>query len=152
MIREVSIDDSDLLYEWRNAPEVQEFSRQQSSISKEPHLKWLNERLNQLPDQPFWIFEIGHEVVGITRLDLDPMFRHFEISITVNPLLRGKGFGRKILNLSIDLAKSRFPGTDFYAETHKLNNTSRMLFLNSGFKLIESKGDFLVFKRIENPN
>ena len=148
MIPDVTIDDSDLLYEWRNAPEVQEFSRQQSSISKEAHLKWLNERLDELPDQPFWMFEIGHELVGITRLDLDPIFRHFEISITVNPLLRGKGFGGKILNLSIDLAKSRFPGTNFYAEAHKLNKASQLLFLNSGFKLIESKEDFLVLKRL----
>ena len=152
LMRDVSITDSELLLAWRNEANVQKVSRQKRHLSIREHSEWLSTRLSLLSNQPFLIFETEGLKVGIVRFDFDFVLKHFEINITVNPLLRGKGFGKSILKLAIDNCITKHPGTDFYAEVHKNNSASRVLFLKCGFKELEPRGEFLVFKRITNSN
>jgi RimJ/RimL family protein N-acetyltransferase len=152
LIREVTIQDSDLLLAWRNEAEVRKFSHQQKVISRQEHSEWFNNRLKHLPLQPFWMFENDEEAVGFVRFDFDSIQNHFEISITINSLLRGKGFGKRILSLSIENCISLNSGIDLYAEAHQDNKASQLLFLNCGFKEIESHNEFLIFKRFTDFN
>jgi RimJ/RimL family protein N-acetyltransferase len=152
VMRDVSITDSALLLGWRNGADVQKVSRQKGHLSIREHSEWLSTRISLIPNEPFLIFETEILKVGIVRFDFDLVLKHFEVSITVNPLLRGKGYGKRILKLAIDNCITKHPGTDFYAEVHKNNSASRVLFLKCGFKELEPRGEFLVFKRITNSN
>ena len=102
--------------------------------------------------QPFWIFENDLGIIGFIRFDLNLALLHFEISIVVDPKLRGKGFGRIILTHAVETCLARNPGFNLYAEAHIENLTSHLLFLKCGFQKCELKKDFLVFKRSANPN
>ena len=152
LIRDVTVADADVLHSWRNEAQVQRISRQQRPISNREHVAWLSDRLSLLPSQPFWMFENEMVNIGIVRFDFDLVLKHFEISITINPLLRGRGFGESILNLAIENCLIKHPGANFYAEAHQDNHASRQLFLNCGFEEIKPNGKFLVFKRITNSN
>ena len=150
LMRDVVIADAEVLLAWRNESKVQKISRRQGFISIQEHLAWLSNRLSLTPNEPFLIFETEMEKVGIVRFDFDHALNHFEISISINPLLWGKGFGKRILNLAITQCLIAHPNAIFYAEAHQENYASRRLFLNCGFEEIESHGKFLVFKRITN--
>ena len=152
LMRDVSITDAKVLLAWRNELDVQKVSRRHEHLSSQEHSEWLTNRLKLLPDQPFWIFESKAIKVGIVRFDFDFALKHFEISITVNSELRGKGFGKIILPLAIENCLARHPSTDFYAEAHQDNIASRLLFLKCGFEEIEPRDNYLVFKRIANSN
>ena len=151
-MRDVTSKDSQKLLEWRNEPGIRKFSRSQGFISKKSHSEWLGNRLKLIPEQPFWIFENDLGIIGFIRFDLNLALLHFEISIVVDPKLRGKGFGRIILTHAVETCLARNPGFNLYAEAHIENLTSHLLFLKCGFQKCELKKDFLVFKRSANPN
>ena len=151
-MRDVRIHDSEVLREWRNEAEVRKYSRYQEIISEQQHSVWLGKRLSLLPSQPFWMFENDKESIGITRFDFDSNLNHYEVSITINPLLRGKGFGKRILSPSIEKCLALNSGADLYAEAHEDNKASQLIFLKCGFREFESHAKFLVFKRIADSN
>jgi RimJ/RimL family protein N-acetyltransferase len=152
LMRDVVIHDSEVLREWRNEAEVRKFSRHHEVISVQQHSAWLGKRLNLIPSQPFWMFDYDRILVGFTRFDFDSNLKHFKISITINPLLRGKGFGKRILSTSIEKFLTLNSGVDLYAEAHEDNKASRLIFLNCGFREYEPHGKFLIFKRTADSN
>ena len=152
LLRNVEFSDAEMLFAWRNEPEVRKFSHFKGLISKQEHIDWLKARLNLLQSQPFWIFENELGKVGATRFDFNPVLRHFEISITINSLLRGQGFGKQVLDLAIENCLTIHPGVNLYAQAHLDNVASKILFLGCGFKELERQNEFLVFARTANPN
>lgn len=151
-MRNVTFHDSLELLGWRNETQVSKYSHSKGLISLEAHTKWIRERLDLLPMQPFWIFENGLNNVGFTRFDRSLDLEEFVISIVINPSLRGKGFGTTILNMSIERCLEENFGIDFYAEAHRDNPASQAIFLKCGFHEVGASGDFLGFKRFANAN
>ena len=148
LIRDVTFKDSETLLEWRNQPEVRIFSRNQGLILKATHTQWLENRLKLISNEPFWMFENSVQKIGFVRFDFDSALKHYEISIVINPAVRGKGFGKMILNLAIENCMAQNPDLNFFAEAHINNLSSQSLFLNGGFQELELKGEFLAYKRI----
>jgi L-amino acid N-acyltransferase YncA len=70
----------------------------------------------------------------------------------INPSLRGRGYGKIILNKAIEKCIKSNPKAIFHAEVHKDNVTSKLLFLDAGFQEITVENNFLIFKRIANFN
>ncbi len=149
-MREVAFKDSEEILDWRNQIEVRQFSRNQDLITKETHLMWLKNRLKLNPTQPFWMFESSSEKIGFVRLDFDQALKVYDISIIINPSMRGKGFGKEILNRAIENCLTNNPDSNFIAEAHKNNLASCSLFLNCGFQEFVLNENFLIFKRIAN--
>jgi RimJ/RimL family protein N-acetyltransferase len=151
-MRDVSAQDSAELFEWRNEIGVRKFSHNQEPISEKDHNSWLFNRLKTLTGEPFWVFEEGLNKVGIVRFDFKPEFNHFSISIMINPSLRGRGYGKIILNKAIENYLKSNPKANFRAEVHKDNVISKLLFLDAGFQEITVENNFLIFNRIANFN
>jgi ribosomal protein S18 acetylase RimI-like enzyme len=151
-MRDVTSQDSAELLEWRNEIGVRKFSHNQEPISERDHASWLFNRLKTLTREPFWVFEEGLDKVGIVRFDFKPEFNHFAISIIINPSLRGRGYGKIILNKAIEKYLESNPKANFHAEVHKDNVASKILFLDAGFQEITAEKKFLIFKRIANFN
>jgi RimJ/RimL family protein N-acetyltransferase len=151
-IRSATIQDSRNLLEWRNEAGVREYSHDPGLISKQRHEDWLVHRLRLLSIEPFWIFENELGNIGFVRFDLNVALNYFEVSIIVNPLFRGMGYGRIILNRAIEKCLAEHSGVSFLAEAHENNQASKKLFINSGFKEVGHKKNFLVFKRTANLN
>ena len=151
-MRDATIQDSQEMLKWRNEAEVRRFSHSKELIAEEDHNLWLKSRLILLPSEPFWVFENELGKIGFIRLDFDGKFNHFKVSILLNPIFRGKGYGKVILNKSMKKSLEIKHVESFYAETHVDNQASKSLFLNNGFQELGNFNNFLLLKKFTNFN
>ncbi len=95
-IRRATMQDFDLLLEWRNDPQTRKASHTPYTIEREEHRTWLTKILNN----PNWKLMIAEEdgiPVGIVRIDYADGI--YELSWAVAPELRNRGLGKKMVSL-----------------------------------------------------
>ena len=147
-MRNACLSDAAVLLEWRNSPSARKFSQNSELIRIEDHLVWLSERLERITFEPFYIFELRHQVVGMSRLDFEfQSSNEFLISILVDPIQHGKGIGTKILSMTCAFIFDLHPNSRIIAKVHQDNSVSQKLFVNCGFELQKLVGDFFRFER-----
>ena len=146
--RNASLGDAAVLLEWRNSPSARKFSQNSELIKIEDHLEWFMERLERTRVEPFFMFELNHKLVGMSRLDFEFQSEdEFVISILVNPDQHSKGIGTKILDITCETVFNLHPNHAITAKIHQSNLISQKLFVNAGFELQNPVGDFLNFKK-----
>ncbi|HEV2503141.1 MAG TPA: GNAT family N-acetyltransferase [Mesorhizobium sp.] len=91
-LRPATIDDAQLLFDWRNEPLTRAMSVNTEPVAWDDHVKWLSIRLAR-PEPGLYICEDGIPC-GMVRIDND------EISYTVDMDFRGKGLATKMLILA----------------------------------------------------
>ncbi|WP_144223207.1 GNAT family N-acetyltransferase [Mesorhizobium amorphae] len=92
-LRPASIDDAQLLFDWRNEPLTRAMSVNTEPVAWDDHVKWLSTRLAR-PEPGLYICEDDGIPCGMVRIDND------EISYTVDTGFRGKGLATKMLILA----------------------------------------------------
>lgn len=125
-LREATIDDALLLFDWVNDKDVRLNSINQETIIWENHLKWLESRLNS-KETFIYILSDGEINYGQIRIDNHNDWWTIDYSIDVNN--RGKGFGSLIVNLLIEKCKNY----NFKAFVKKSNLSSIHVFVKLGF-------------------
>ncbi len=125
-LREATIDDALLLFDWVNDKDVRFNSINQETIIWENHLKWLESRLNS-KDTFIYILSDGEINYGQIRIDNHNDWWTIDYSIDVNS--RGKEFGSLIVNLLIEKCKN----FNFKAFVKKSNLSSIRVFVKLGF-------------------
>jgi len=110
-LRRVTESDKEQLFVWTNDPVTRMQSFSQEPVSWENHCAWFEKKLYD-PDCYHYILEADGEAAGVIRLD-----RHgtqetetttkasgqkdiYRISYSVAPQLRGRGYGKKLLQLA----------------------------------------------------
>jgi RimJ/RimL family protein N-acetyltransferase len=91
--RPATIDDAKRLLDWRNDDLTCAMSRSPDSVAWDQHVSWLNVRLARETPH-LYIAECKGRPVGSFRIDAD------EISYTVAPECRGKGYATAMLKLA----------------------------------------------------
>ena len=95
-LRKAKIEDAKILLEWRNDPLTRENSINADEILWENHLAWLSKTLNN-PYRTLFIAEDDSGIpVGTIRTDKEGA-NTYELSWTIAPEYRGKGFGREMV-------------------------------------------------------
>jgi RimJ/RimL family protein N-acetyltransferase len=89
-IRPATLHDAKLLLDWRNDPLTRAMSRNSDPVQWDTHVTWLTGRLARSNPQ-LYIATVDDHPVGTFRVDAD------EISYTVAPDSRGRGFCRAML-------------------------------------------------------
>ncbi len=92
-LRPASIDDAQLLFDWRNEPLTRAMSVNTEPVAWDIHEKWLSTRLAR-PEPGLYVCEDDGSPCGMVRIDND------EISYTVDVNFRGKGVATKMLILA----------------------------------------------------
>lgn len=92
-IREVTLADARLLFEWANDSDTRANSFHSEPISWEHHLAWLEKKLNS-KSCSFFLLTIEEEPVGVVRIE---GFEPSIIGVTVAPNHRGEGLSSKII-------------------------------------------------------
>ena len=98
-LRPATIEDAQILFEWRNDPQVRATSHNQDEISFEAHLAWLIGTLAN-PDRRLYIVEEDGISVGTVRSDWAN--DAYTLSWTVKPESWGKGIGKRMVLLFAD--------------------------------------------------
>ena len=131
-LREATIDDALLLFDWVNDKDVRLNSINQETIMWENHLKWLENRLNS-KDTFIYLLSDGELNYGQIRIDNHNDWWTIDYSIDVNN--RGKGFGSLIVNLLIEKCKN----FNFKAFVKKSNLSSIHVFVKLGFNEVNGE-------------
>jgi len=93
-LREVTADDKDRIYGWRNLPEVTKYMFTDHHITKEEHDHWFAKILKDKSCK-YWIIVYGREEIGLVNItDIDEVNKRCNYaSYIASENLRGKGIG-----------------------------------------------------------
>lgn len=144
-MRRATLNDSELIRLLRNTPEARRYSRNQSIIELEAHSKWFEEKLSEDSNSSIYIFEFGDLPIGMTRLD-HLHSKVSEISVVVDPRFHKKGYGRKMLRETIDLAFRNLGVENIRATINSNNLGSLRVFTQLGFALVSTSDNFCIYE------
>jgi RimJ/RimL family protein N-acetyltransferase len=141
-LRDATLDDAELLFRWRNDPVTREDSHSQSVLEYESHLNWLKSTLHSERRRLFIAMQDAVPV-GTIRCDWSRDRRSIELSWTVAPEHRRRGFGTKMVGCAI--SAFRVP---LYAEIRVSNTPSIEIAKRQGFRQLETRdGGITVWRR-----
>ncbi len=135
-LRPATYEDWPILLQWRNDSETRGASRQSKSVTETEHCQWLQTVLAYGANQ-MMIAEVDGQPVGTVRLDgNDPS----EISWTVAPNCRGKGYGKQMVKLMIRNTDRRI-----HAVARTSNLGSCRIAIAAGFQITKSDQEWTEF-------
>lgn len=125
--------DIDLLYEWANDTVVRQNSFNSDKIPYDTHVKWFTKMMND-PSVVQYILYDDIVPVGQVRLNIEG--DEAEISYSVSPEYRGKGYGRELLRMIYGVVKGDYPKiSTLVARVKPDNMKSKSLFEDLGYDL-----------------
>ncbi len=153
-LRLANKDDCIFLYEWRNDFASKKASRFTKKISYEEHIDWFSKSLKN-PEIKIYVALENDKRIGQIRFD--KQVKEAEVSITIDPKERGKGYGSMIVKEGSKKYFQDEPNIKVLrAEIRPENSSSIRVFEKSGYKEILEKetpyGTFLVFNLLKSDN
>jgi RimJ/RimL family protein N-acetyltransferase len=137
MARQASLSDARTMFEWRNDPVTRSNSRSSEPVAWAEHERWLVDALNS---EKCYLLVIDRDgtSVGTVRWDhLDG--DDWEVSITVAPSVRGRGWAIAILRAGERALPAA--GARLIATIHADNEASRRLFERAGYVRLSPPDD-----------
>lgn len=98
ILRAATMADAGLLLAWRNDPQTRKASIASTPIESTSHLAWLAAVIED-PDRELLIAVVDEDPVGTVRFDTKE--GAVELSWTVSPDHRQKGYGAKIVKMAV---------------------------------------------------
>ncbi|MBN9640737.1 MAG: GNAT family N-acetyltransferase [Achromobacter sp.] len=141
-VRNATIGDATMLYEWRNDPATRFSSRNSDQILLESHIAWLTATLAN-PVRQLLIAEINGVPVGTVRVD-EELSGNAELSWTVAPSARGRGIAKKMVRLVADQVSETL---SLRAEVKAGNESSIKVALAANMQLMREVDGVLHFFR-----
>jgi RimJ/RimL family protein N-acetyltransferase len=130
--------DAEMLLRWRNDPETRRNSIHTEEVSPDGHAQWMLERILSSHPGSDLIAEIDNVSVGVVRMDWNEEGDGFDLSFTVAPEHRGKGYGFAMVDRALKEFRS-------FRENHE--RRVRRIFEKLGFELIDSEGELLMYAK-----
>ncbi len=138
-LRPITSSDCELLLEWKNEPAARQSAFNTVEVSKENHEKWFSNALNN-PDIKIYILESEGKPIGQARINREEDVGIIDYSIDV--LYRGKGYGKKIINLLEEEVRKIGFISSLKAEVKKENVASRHVFISLAYAESEEENCF----------
>ncbi len=144
-LRPITSSDCELLLEWKNEPAARQSAFNTVEVSKENHEKWFSNALNN-PDIKIYILESEGKPIGQARINREEDVGIIDYSIDV--LYRGKGYGKKIINLLEEEVRKIGFISSLKAEVKKENVASRHVFISLAYAESEEENCFSYNKNL----
>ena len=134
-LQPVTLTDAELLLAWRNDPETRAQSRNTGEAELAEHIAWLTKSL-MMPSRKLYIAEDAGTPVGTVRAD-DDTDGYTEVSYTVAPTQRGKGYGTRMV---VQFRDEQLSGKKLKTEIKKGGNeASEKIAMALGLKPAEER-------------
>lgn len=127
----VSSGDSADLFRWRNDPLTQHMSNTPGELNIATHEKWLKDSIDS-DTREIFIGRCGGTKIGMVRFDISSKKNRAEVSINLNPALRGQGLSKPLLQEAIKVFHSQHNIT-LTARIKQSNLVSKRIFCSLGF-------------------
>ncbi len=148
-IREATINDATVLFDWANDPKTRENSFNSGTIDWNDHIRWFKNKLNDLSSK-IYILHSNEKPIGVVRFEINDTTI---IGVTVAPSHRGMGFGAEILKTASNTFWENNTDT-LLAYIKKDNNASQRVFEKAGFTFLREDKinniECLILKAIKN--
>lgn len=133
LIRRVTRDDSNIIFSWRNSPEVYRYLFTPKPVEISVHNQWFESVLaNNLI--AFYIASLNGVDIGTVRFDFEQGAKKAEVGIYLAPDQHGKGLGSQMLELGEKKAKEDYPLLKcIIAKVLPENIASEKMFLKTGY-------------------
>jgi RimJ/RimL family protein N-acetyltransferase len=142
-LRAATFDDADLLLRWRNDPETRKWSRDNSEVPWIQHVEWVRNSLAN-SDRRILIAELDGTAIGTVRVDYSDG-QPPELSWTVAPEARGRGFGKLMVTMAANgLETAR-------AVVKAGNEASKAIAESAGFVLHFEEDGMLHYQKEKQP-
>ena len=142
-IREATIDDAKLYFDWANDPVVRQMAFHSEPILWDNHLSWYRKKLGSNNSLLLLCYK-NKKSVGQVRFDiLDE--GDAEIDISIDKKHRGKGLGKTMLKAAIAYASNMRGIQRFVSEVKDENIASKRMFLSVGFNIVRVSNDICYF-------
>ncbi|MBR3525439.1 MAG: GNAT family N-acetyltransferase [Lachnospiraceae bacterium] len=136
-LRSITYEDTDMIVRWRNQENVIRYFFYRGEFTRESHERWMKERV-ETGEVVQLIVHLKEDdrPVGCTYLrDIDRVNRKAEYGVFIGEEdCRGRGIGKEILSLNIDLAFNALKLHRLYARVREDNYPSLYSFLHCGFE------------------
>ncbi|MBC8052971.1 MAG: UDP-2,4-diacetamido-2,4,6-trideoxy-beta-L-altropyranose hydrolase [Sphingobacteriaceae bacterium] len=132
-IREASVRDCKLLFNWANDKAVRDSSIRQETITLDGHQKWFYAKLNSKQTKISILEFFG---IPVGQIRYDQIDSGWEMDYSIDSDYRGMGLGNKIIEMTID----GFVKDGIKAVVKNENERSNKIFENFGF----TKGDVIM--------
>lgn len=144
-VRLADAGDAESIWIWRYAGDASKYYRNQTPVSLAAHKEWFSKALED-HNRILLIVENEQGALGHVRFDRQKDSRNqAEISIYVNPIFRGHGYGEIVITHSIAFANaSGLSG--YFATISTLNTASQVIFKRVGFTIASRTHDFVSMK------
>jgi L-amino acid N-acyltransferase YncA len=144
-IRPADLNDCKSLFDWRSDELSRKMFFNGSSPSIEEHEVWFKNSLCNV-DRALYVGELGYKKIGVCRFDFLESEMLAEVSINMNPSMRGCGLGKKFLFESIEcyLEKNKY---NLLAKVKPNNLTSLNIFESVGFESFASDENMIVLRK-----
>lgn len=136
-LRRATLDDSLLLFEWRNDALTRENSINNDPVPWEKHSEWVAASLVN-PARMLFI-GVDQRPVGTSRLDR--ISDHLELSYTVSPQSRGQGYGHALVEGTLTHCAGPVRAT-----VKPQNLASRAILERAGFALVGEEPGLLIYR------
>jgi RimJ/RimL family protein N-acetyltransferase len=139
-LREATLLDSELLFEWTNDIAVRQSSFNSNSINLNDHLSWFDKKLKSAETKIYIATIKQNEPIGQIRIDA--FEDYWLINYSIDKSFRGLGFGKHIVKLMIKLN----PKKKFLAKVKSVNIASQKVFENLHFNKIDNSKKIITYK------
>jgi UDP-2,4-diacetamido-2,4,6-trideoxy-beta-L-altropyranose hydrolase len=134
LLRRARPEDCRLIWKWANEPTIRAVSFSSEPIPWESHVRWFEAKLAD-PNCLLLIAENGqHKEIGQIRYELQGA--EAEVSVSLDPAARGKGYGAAMIAASARDAFARPGIARLRAYTKPDNEASIRAFLKAGYTLV----------------
>lgn len=135
-LRRATLEDSKIIFRWRNDIEARTVSRSTLEVGWEEHSSWFDERLALDHDESVWIILQDDIPVGSARIEKYADDDRAEISIVLAPDQRNRGLGQAAIKQLADIVRSM--GRVPVAFVRLDNGRSMNAFRKSGFNFVDT--------------
>lgn len=122
ILRPVTFEDAKMLLVWRNDPETRQQSRNRQEVTWDDHVLWLKRSLSN-PRRKLYLAEEAGALIGTVRSDQIEK-GVVELSWTIAPAARGKGWGKKMV---LEFVREFHPQDQLTATIRKGNIASEKI-------------------------
>lgn len=132
LLREVSLKDEKLLFDWANDPVVRQGSFNNNPISFAKHQSWFRGKRSS-QNTIMWIFECSNIPCGLVRIERSN--KELILNYLIAASHRGKKMASVMLRMALEKTCIELPGAKILAYTTKNNVASCRSLKKAGFQL-----------------
>jgi len=142
-LRDATINDKLLVFEWRNIDTLVALSSQQKKVTLQEHQQWFKRKIVDL-NCKLLIIQLKNENIGLIRIESEQ--GECEITIYLIPGYEGQGFGHVALSQAID--NCTLNCKSYLAKVQSKNIPSQKLFQKLGFSESSENDAFILYNKI----